>query len=46
MAGQTINVSILADTKKFSSAMRNLSKETGLDKLGATFKREIGRAHV
>lgn len=36
--GHTINVSVLADTKKFSSAMRNLSKETGLDKLGNAFK--------
>ncbi len=39
MAGQTINVSILADTKKFSSAMRKLSDESGLSKLGTVTKR-------
>ncbi|TCU48348.1 tape measure protein [Curtobacterium sp. PhB146] len=33
MAGQTITISVLADTKKFSSAMGNLSKKTGLSKL-------------
>lgn len=39
MAGQTINVSILADTKQFSKAMKSLSAETGLDKLGGAAKR-------
>lgn len=35
MAGKhTINISVLADTKKFASSMRNLGKETGLSKLG------------
>lgn len=39
MAGQTIVVSVLADTKKFSSAMKRLSAETGLEKLGTAFKK-------
>lgn len=38
MAKQTVIVSVLADTKKFSSAMRNLSRETGLSKLTSGFK--------
>jgi len=33
MAGQTIVISVLADTKKFSSAMGKIANETGLDKL-------------
>lgn len=33
MAGQTINVSVLADTKPFASAMRGLSEKSGLGKL-------------
>ncbi|MFD1505257.1 hypothetical protein FE374_09390 [Georgenia yuyongxinii] len=43
MAGQTIQISVLADTKKFSSAMRGLSQETGLSKLGAGFA-ALGKA--
>lgn len=39
MAGQTVTISVLADTKRFSSAFRNLSKESGLSKLGDNFKR-------
>ncbi len=38
MAGQTVTVSVLADTKKFSSAMKGLGKATGLNKLGAAAK--------
>src|SRR5690606_13524680 len=38
MAKQQVIVSILADTKKFSRAMRNLSRETGLASLGSKFK--------
>lgn len=33
MAGQTINVSVLADTSKFRRAMSNLGNQTGLSKL-------------
>lgn len=43
MAGQTITVSVLADTKKFSSAMGKLGDETGLNKLGAGLK-TMGKA--
>ncbi|HPJ19840.1 MAG TPA: hypothetical protein PK635_12045 [Actinomycetota bacterium] len=39
MAGQTINVSILADTKQFSSAMNRLSGDSGLGKLGGAVKK-------
>lgn len=42
MAGQTITVSVLADTKRFSSAMRNLARKTGLARLGSMF-RSAGR---
>lgn len=38
MAKQQVIVSVLADTKKFSSAMRNLSRETGLSRLAGGFK--------
>ena len=38
MAKQTVIVSVLADTKKFSRAFKNLSKEIGLTKLGSGFK--------
>lgn len=38
MAGQKVIVSVLADTKKFSRAMKNLGNETGLTKLGSGFK--------
>lgn len=38
MAGQTINVSIMADTKKFSSAMKKIGSSTGLSKLGSKLK--------
>lgn len=40
MAGKhTIQVSVLADTKKFSSAMKGLSDATGLTKLGGLAKK-------
>lgn len=39
MAGQTIQVSVLADTKKFSRAMNNLGKESGFSKLAAGAKK-------
>lgn len=42
MAGHTIQVSVLADTKRFSSAMKNLSQQTGLSRLGNAF-RSAGR---
>lgn len=42
MAGQKVIVSVLADTKKFSSAMKRLSRETGISKLGNGFK-NLGR---
>lgn len=46
MAGKhTIQVSVLADTKKFSSAMRGLSDATGLTKLGDMAKK-VGTAVV
>ena len=38
MAGQTITISVLADTKKFSSAMKNFGQATGLNKLGTMAK--------
>lgn len=38
MAKQTVIVSVLADTKKFSRAFKNLSREIGLTKLGNGFK--------
>ena len=38
MAGHTIQISVLADTKKFSSAMKNLGKQSGLSRLGDAFK--------
>ncbi|WP_084130311.1 hypothetical protein [Demequina sp. NBRC 110055] len=43
MANQTIQVSVLADTRKFSSAMRGLSKETGFKRLADGAKR-LGKA--
>lgn len=39
MAKQVVNVSVLADTKKFSRAMKNLGNETGMTKLAAGFKK-------
>lgn len=42
MAGQTVIVSVLADTKKFSRAFKNLANETGLSRLGQRF-RNAGR---
>lgn len=45
MAGQRVIVSVLADTKKFSRAMKGLSREIGLTKLGegfATVGRKVG----
>lgn len=44
-AKHTIQVSVLADTKKFSSAMKNLGEATGLSKLGAMAK-TVGGAVV
>jgi len=38
VAKQTVIVSVLADTKKFSRAFKNLSREIGLTKLGNGFK--------
>lgn len=38
MAGQTINVSVLADTKQFSSAMKNISSESGIGRLGTAMQ--------
>ncbi|MFC8733569.1 hypothetical protein ACFT5B_14160 [Luteimicrobium sp. NPDC057192] len=38
MSGQTVVVSVLADTKQFSRAFKNLSDETGLSKLGRMAK--------
>lgn len=38
MAGQSVVVSVLADTKQFSKAMKSLSSDIGLDKLGTGFK--------
>lgn len=43
MAGQTITVSVLADTRKFSSAMKNLGDQTGLTKLADKAKK-VGKA--
>jgi len=43
--GHTIQISVLADTKKFSNAMRNLSRETGISRLGDAF-RNAGRRVV
>lgn len=42
MAGQTITVSVLADTRKFRTAMRGLGDASGLSKLGAGL-RTIGK---
>lgn len=39
MAGQTINVAILADTKQFSSEMSKLSGDSGMGRIGSTAKR-------
>lgn len=39
MAKQQVIVSVLADTRKFSNAMRKLGQETGLSKIGAGFKK-------
>lgn len=39
MASQTVTVSVLADTKKFGRAMKGLSKESGLSKLGNVAKK-------
>lgn len=38
MAGHTITVSVLADTKRFSAGMKKLSDTTGLTKLGNGLK--------
>ena len=38
MAKQTVIVSVLADTKKFTRSFKNLSREIGLTKLGNGFK--------
>lgn len=38
MAGQTIQISVLADTRQFSRAMRGLADQTGLSKLGGMAK--------
>lgn len=38
MAGQTVVVSVLADTKKFSRAFKDLGKQTGLTSLGNKVK--------
>ncbi len=38
MAGQTISVTVLADTKNFTKQMQGLGKNSGLDKLGRQFK--------
>lgn len=43
MAGHTVVVSVLADTKKFSRQFKQLAKETGLDKLAGGAKK-FGRA--
>lgn len=45
MAGQTIQVSVLADTRKFSSAMKRLGDDTGFNKLTDSVK-AIGKALV
>lgn len=42
MAGQTVVVSVLADTKKFSSAMKKLGDETGMSKLASGAKKVGG----
>lgn len=39
MAGQTINISVLADTSKFRRSMASLGRETGMSKLASTAKR-------
>lgn len=39
MAGQTINVSVLADTKQFSSAMKSISSDSGIGRLGSAMKK-------
>lgn len=41
MAGQTINVSVLADTRQFSSAMKGVSRSLEFEKLGQSMK-DIG----
>lgn len=43
MAGQTVTISVLADTKKFSSAFKKLGNETGLTKLASGAKK-VGKA--
>lgn len=43
MAGQTVTVSVLADTKNFSRAFQNLGKETGLSRFGGIVK-NVGTA--
>lgn len=43
MAGQTITVSVLADTKNFSKAMKGLGDATGFNKLAAGAKK-VGKA--
>lgn len=45
MAGQRVIISVLADTKKFSRAFKNLSREVGLSRLGDAF-RNTGRRVV
>ncbi len=43
MAGHTVTISVLADTKQFARAFKNLSNETGLSKLGRGVK-ALGKA--
>lgn len=43
MAGQTVTVSVLADTKQFSKAFKGLSEQTGLSKIGGLVK-NVGKA--
>jgi hypothetical protein len=42
VAGHTVTISVLADTKQFSRAFRDLSDQTGLTRLGSTVK-TLGR---
>jgi len=39
MAGQTVTVSVLADTKRFSSGMKKVANDTGLSKLASAGKK-------
>lgn len=43
MAGHTIQISVLADTKRFSSAMKNLGRTSGLSRLGEAFRKAGSR---